>query len=224
MSIKTYSKAKDGSVRLSEHFIVREFACPDTDVIKIDTDLVDVLERLFDYLDCSKIIITSGYRSPSYDRSLGCSGRGYHTTGQAADVNCWHFVNGKETRYHGADICCALQTLGWHHGIGWIAGCAVHIDTRTTQYWFDEQNNMRSIGNDWYTYMAKKGHTVSRPIMGDVDANGKVDSNDARTVLQASVGKVELTEKQKAVADVDENGKVDSTDARQILQMAVGKN
>ena len=221
MSIKTYSKSKDGNVKLSAHFGAREFECPDTDTIKVDTDLVDILERLYDYLGCSKIIITSGYRTPSYDKRVGGNGKGYHTKGQAADINCYHVVDGKETRYHGSDICCALQALGWVRGIGWIGGCAVHVDTRATRYWFDEQNSNRSIGNDWYAYMANKGYTVPRPIMGDVDGNGKVNSTDARVVLQAAVGKVELTEKQKVTADVNGDGKVDSTDARVILQKAV---
>lgn len=225
--VKIYSKTDDGNIKLSPHFIVREFACPGTDVVKIDTELVNLLERLYNYLGCSKIIITSGYRSPAYDRKIGCSGRGYHTTGQAADVNCWHVVNGKEVRYHGSEICCALQELGWCHGIGWIAGCAVHIDTRANQYWFDEQNKMRSIGDDWYAYMASKGHPVEKPKKprkkGDVDGDGEVTSIDARLALQASVGKVELTDEQKDAADVDGDGEVTSTDSRMILQASVGK-
>lgn len=223
MSVKTYSKTKEGYVKLSAHFCVREFECPDTDTVKVDTNLVDILERLYDYLGCSKIIITSGYRTPSYDKRVGGNGKGYHTKGQAADINCYHIVNGKETRYHGSDICCALQSLGWMHGIGWIAGCAVHVDTRTTRYWFDEQNGSRSIGKDWYVYMAKKGHTVTPPMSGDVDGNGTVNSTDARLALQAAVGKVNLTEKQKVTADVNNDGTVDSTDARLILQGTVGK-
>ena len=58
---------------------------------------------------------------------------------------------------------------------------------------------------------------------GDVDANGKVDSSDARMVLQASVNKIELTDTQKAAADVDGNAVVDSSDARAILQKSVNK-
>ena len=216
--VVTYSKERDGALFLSEHFQVREFASPDTDTVLVDTELIKLLERLFDFLSCSKIVITSGYRTPAYDRSIGCSGRGYHTTGQAADVNCWHVVNGKEERFHGSEICCALQELGWTHGIGWIAGRAVHIDTRPTQYWFDEQNNYRSIGSDWYAYMEAKGFPVPRLLKGDVDMDGDVDSTDARITLQAAVGKVTLTEKQKAAADQNGDGAVDSTDAQTILR------
>ncbi len=219
MAVNKYSKCRDGAVKLSPHFRVREFASPDSDEVKIDPQLVDILERLYDYLGCSKILITSGYRTPAYDRTVGGSGRGYHTKGQAADINCWR----GECRLHGSEICCALQELGWNHGIGWIAGCAVHIDTRTARYWFDEQQGNRSIGKDWYAYMAAKGHLVTPPMAGDVDGDGTLTSTDARLVLQAAVGKAALSEKQNVTADVNRDGVIDSTDAREILQRAVGK-
>lgn len=219
MAVTTYSLKKDGATKLSLHFRVREFACPDSDVVQIEPRLITILERLYDYLGCSKIIITSGYRTPAYDREVGGSGRGYHTEGRAADVNCWR----GNDRLHGSEICCALQELGWDHGIGWIAGCAVHIDTRTTRYWFDEQNGNRSVGDDWYAYMSAKGRPVEKPLAGDVDDDGTVTSTDARLALQAAVGKVKLTEKQKVAADMDGDGTVDSTDAREILQAAVKK-
>lgn len=223
MAVLTYSKSKDGKKMLSEHFQVSEFASPDSDIVKIDTELINILEKLFAYLKCSKIIITSGYRTPAYDKKVGGNGKGYHTTGQAADINCWHKVNGKEERYHGSNICCALQDLGWNRGIGWIAGCAVHVDTRSSKYWFDEQNGNRSIGNDWYAYMAKKGYPVDKPsaLMGDVDGDGDIDSTDARLALQAAVGSIELTNKQKEAADMDGDGKITTTDARLILQKSV---
>jgi hypothetical protein len=152
---------------------------------------------------------------------VGGSGRGYHTTGQAADVNCWR----GESRIHGSEICCALQELDWQHGIGWIAGCAVHIDTRDARYWFDEQNGNRSIGDDWYAYMAAKGHPVDKPLQkGDVNGDGAITSTDARLVLQAAAGKVTLTAEEERLADMDGDGKITPTDARLILQEAVGKS
>lgn len=217
MAVTTYSLKKDGATKLSPHFRVREFASPDSDTVKIDPQLIAILERLYDYLGCSKIVITSGYRTAAYDRKVGGNGRGYHTEGRAADVNCHRAGE----RIHGSEICCALQELGWRHGIGWIAGCAVHIDTRTARYWFDEQNGNRSVGDDWYAYMKSKGYPVQRLVKGDADGDGDVDSADARLVLQAAVGKVTLTEKQKVAADTDGDGDADSADARGILQKAI---
>ncbi|MBE6768282.1 MAG: hypothetical protein E7549_05145 [Ruminococcaceae bacterium] len=59
--------------------------------------------------------------------------------------------------------------------------------------------------------------------LGDVDENGKVDSTDARLVLQFAVKKIAPSALNLKVADVDGNGKVDSTDARLVLQYAVKK-
>lgn len=59
--------------------------------------------------------------------------------------------------------------------------------------------------------------------LGDVDGNGKVDSTDARLVLQYAVKKIPGGALDLDVADVDGSGKVDSTDARLILQYAVKK-
>ena len=47
MTIKAYSKAKDGSKKLSTNFKVKEFACTDgSDPIFIDSDLVSVLQKI----------------------------------------------------------------------------------------------------------------------------------------------------------------------------------
>ena len=47
MTIKAYSKAKDGNKSLSKNFKVREFACMDgSDPIFIDSDLVDILQKI----------------------------------------------------------------------------------------------------------------------------------------------------------------------------------
>ena len=226
--IMSFSYKLDKSMAISAHFSVGEFASKSgsklySDSVLIDDALIAVLEKLFTRLNCSKIVITSGYRTAAHDKAVGGDGKGYHTKGMAADINCWRVVNGKESRFHGSEICCALQDIGWAHGIGWIAGAAVHIDSRTTQYWFDEQNCCRSIGKDWYAYFAKKGYIVPKP--GDVDGDGAVTTTDARLILQEAAGKSEkpFTERQKAAADVDGDGKVTTTDARLTLQNAAGK-
>ena len=128
--IKTYSRKQDGATQLSPHFKVREFAEPGNDEIKIDDRLPPFLEAIYTGLNCTKIIITSGYRT---DRNAS-----RHAEGRAADINCWHMVDGKEVRYQGREILLAAEDAGVP-GIGWIAGsatsrAAVHIDTRDTPY------------------------------------------------------------------------------------------
>ncbi len=59
--------------------------------------------------------------------------------------------------------------------------------------------------------------------VADVDGSGKIDSTDARLVLQYAVKKIDAAALTVAAADVDGSGKVDSTDARLILQFAVKK-
>ncbi len=59
-------------------------------------------------------------------------------------------------------------------------------------------------------------------MLGDVSGDGKIDSTDARLVLQYSVKKITTLPALDA-SDVNGNGKVDSTDARLILQYAVRK-
>ena len=86
--IKTYSNKRDGNKQLSPHFKVREFAEQGNDEIKIDDRLLPLLEAIYAALDCTKIIITSGYRT---DQNAS-----RHAEGRAADINCWHMVDGKE--------------------------------------------------------------------------------------------------------------------------------
>lgn len=57
---------------------------------------------------------------------------------------------------------------------------------------------------------------------GDVDGNGTVDVNDARTVLRAAVGLEKLSSDAEKRADTDGDGKVTVIDARDILRTATG--
>ena len=52
---------------------------------KIDGEFVDRLQKLR-YQFARPLIITSGYRCPSHDRSAKVKGAGAHSTGHAADV------------------------------------------------------------------------------------------------------------------------------------------
>ena len=59
--------------KITAHFAVNEFRCKcggnhDT---KLDSDLADKLEKLHKALNCSKIIINSGYRCATHDRNVG---------------------------------------------------------------------------------------------------------------------------------------------------------
>lgn len=59
-------------------------------------------------------------------------------------------------------------------------------------------------------------------IMGDFDGNNKADLNDAKTLLKAAVGIIQLTDEQKKAADVNGDGQINLSDAKLLLRIAVG--
>jgi len=64
------------------------------------------------------------------------------------------------------------------------------------------------------------------PKLGDVNADGKIDTVDARLVLQYIVKKIDLAtlnDTAMEAADVNGDGKIDTVDARLILQYIVNK-
>ncbi len=60
-------------------------------------------------------------------------------------------------------------------------------------------------------------------LEGDVNADKKIDAIDALKILQFSVGKVELTEREQIAGDVDFNQEHNAKDALMMLQFSVGK-
>jgi uncharacterized protein YcbK (DUF882 family) len=86
MTIKAFSKAKDGSKALSKNFKVREFACTDgSDPIFVDTDLVDVLQKIRNHFG-KAVTITSAYRTPPRNKAVGGTNYSQHLYGRAADI------------------------------------------------------------------------------------------------------------------------------------------
>ena len=86
MSVGTYSLAREGDKLLSPHFRVREFACRDgADLVKIDTDLVELLERIRTAA-CGAVTVNSGYRTASYNQKVGGARASQHLLGKAAAI------------------------------------------------------------------------------------------------------------------------------------------
>lgn len=157
MAVLTYSYKKDESKKLTPHFAVGEFRSYNgstgkltSDTIKIDEELPKTLEKLFDKLDCSKIIVTSGYRTPAFERQLSGKTTGQHVLGKAADIICY---DQKGNKIDPRTVCEAAQDLGIT-GIGYMNGGA-HIDVRPSKSWFDETKGNKVV-NDWYSYFGDK--------------------------------------------------------------------
>ena len=86
MAINAYSYAKDGTKFLSKNFRVREFRCKDdTDPIFIDSDLVNILQKVRDHFG-KAVTITSAFRTASHNKKVGGATYSQHLYGKAADI------------------------------------------------------------------------------------------------------------------------------------------
>ena len=125
MTIKAYSKAKDGNKNLSANFKVREFACTDgSDPIFIDTELVNVLQKIRTYFGKS-VTITSAYRTPTKNKAVGGETYSQHLYGRAADIKVKGISPKKVAAY-------AEQLLPNKGGIGTYSNFT-HVDVRSTK-------------------------------------------------------------------------------------------
>lgn len=125
MTIKAYSKAKDGNKKLSTNFRVREFACSDgSDPIFIDSDLVNVLQKIRTHFGKS-VTITSAYRTPTKNKAVGGAVYSQHQYGTAADIKVSGVTPKKVAQY-------AEKLLPNRGGIG-IYSTFTHIDVRQTK-------------------------------------------------------------------------------------------
>ena len=124
MTIKAYSKAKDGNNKVSTNFRVREFACSDgSDPIFIDSELVTVLQKIRSHFGKS-VTITSAYRTPPHNKSVGGETYSQHLYGKAADIK----VSGVTPK----KVAAYAETLLKNGGIGTYS-TFVHIDVRGTK-------------------------------------------------------------------------------------------
>ena len=125
MTIKVYSNEKDGSKKLSNNFKVREFACTDgSDPIFIDTDLVDVLQKIRNHFG-KAVTITSAYRTPPRNKAVGGEEYSQHLYGKAADIKVAGTAPKSVAAY-------AEKLLPGKGGIG-IYSTFCHVDVRAAK-------------------------------------------------------------------------------------------
>lgn len=144
-----YNLTTQGNLFLSPHFQVKEFKSPDSNTVKIDNRLIWILEKLYADFNCSKLIINSGYRTPTYSVKVGGSSTDRHTLGQAADIKLFD----KSGRIIGAKLVCQkLCEYGNVFGIGYINENSTHVDTRPREYiWFGDETKGVSLIKSGYT-------------------------------------------------------------------------
>lgn len=176
--------------QLSPHFNVSEFKCKcgNNHNTVLDDTLVQKLEQLYAKLNCSKIIVTSGYRCETHDRSVGGNGSGQHTKGTAADICCY----GQDGNpICSKQVCIAAQDLGFG-GIANITSEYIytHVDVRNTNIWYgDETVSNNTVTNDFRTYFG-----IAENVKYGVDVsvhNGIIDWSQANVdfvIIRAGYG------------------------------------
>ena len=167
--------------QLSAHFNAREFRCKcgKTHDTELNPKLVTNLEKLYRALDCSRIVITSGYRCPGHDKAVGGNGTGQHTKGNAADIICYgqdgSIISTKK-------VACKAQDIGFG-GIGNIdrTYTAIHVDVRTGAKWYGDEavrgGTSGSVTDDFYRYYSAKDNLTAelQKILNDKGAALDVD-------------------------------------------------
>lgn len=188
------------NTQLSPHFNAREFrcSCGKSHGTLIASKLVDKLETLYTALNCSKIIVTSGYRCPEHDKAVGGTSSGQHTKGTAADVCCY----GQDGQpISSKTVCCKAQDLGFG-GIANITSSYqyTHLDVRTGYRWLgDEVKGNGTVTDDFYKYFGIKKDTETTSILKGIDVSycqNKIDWDTAKAsglvdfaILQAGYGR-----------------------------------
>lgn len=125
VEINAYSKAKDGTKKLSTNFTVKEFACKDgSDTVLVAPRLVMVLQSIRSRFGAA-VTINSGYRTPQYNAKVGGAAHSQHCYGTAADI----VVKGQTPEAVAAFARTLMPDWG---GVG-VYKSFTHIDVRETK-------------------------------------------------------------------------------------------
>lgn len=129
--VKEYSISRDGEMKISKNFKVKEFRCKDgSDRILIDTDFVlNKLQKIREHFD-APVTINSAYRTESYNKKVGGAKSSYHMKGQAFDIVVKGHTPLEVARFaESIGITGIIQYNGF-----------VHVDSRQTKYWARNDN------------------------------------------------------------------------------------
>ena len=141
MGIKTYSKARDGAVKLSEHFTVGEFACRDgTDAVPVSEELVTLLQKIRDHFGRA-VTVNSAYRTAAYNTKVGGAKRSQHLLGTAADITLAGVTPLEVAQY--AEF---LQPKAG--GIG-VYRTFTHVDVRAARSRWDSRSGKEMVVSGW---------------------------------------------------------------------------
>ena len=176
MAVRQYSLRKDGNTRLSENFLVREFASRDgSDKILIEEALVSLLQQLRDHFQ-TPIIINSGFRTPAHNRAVGGSAASLHLRGAAADI----VVRGVAP----LEVARRAEQMNIG-GIGLYQGF-VHVDTRFNSVRWDNRGTqmllVAGFGGSFYNTTPAAVGAASTAV--DISAEPAVAIDAANLVAE----------------------------------------
>lgn len=154
--------------------------------------------------------------------SLKCLGWSTSSTATSATYSCGSsfYPTGNATLYAVWDkeatgnLSSTVPVRSGYKFIGWT------VKAGDTSEVFEPNEGVKLSGN---VTLYAAWQAVSQVRLGDVNIDGKINSNDALKVLQYSVGSITLSAEAKTNADVNKDNKVNSTDALKILQYTVGQ-
>lgn len=165
MAVVKYSYSRQGNVRLSQNFTVKEFRCHDgSDEVLVDPALVRLLQKIRDKFGA--VNITSAYRTPAWNKRVGGATGGYHVKGMAADI----VIRGVSP----IDVALYAQSIG-AGGVGlylYPGGMFVHVDCRPGT-------------SRWVQARKSGGYTVVQTIFPTVRQGSH---GDAVRLLQRGLG------------------------------------
>lgn len=161
MAVIKYSLKKDKYKYISKHTQLWEMASSYSDEVLVDEELMIMIEKLFTKLQCSKYIISSGYRTPAHDKAVGGNGKGQHTKGKAVDC-CFYWKDG--SIIPSPVVSCVAQELGFK-GIANISGNYryIHLDMRDYgKYYGNEVVSLNTVTSNFYTYWGLSKEQVAK--------------------------------------------------------------
>jgi len=107
-------------------FSPREIACKGTGKLVVDTEAMDILQRLRTNLG-KPLILTSAYRSPEHNRKVGGAKASKHMEGVAFDVR---MDNHDPHTFEAAARAAGFSGFGYYPKSGFM-----HIDTAEPRSW-----------------------------------------------------------------------------------------
>lgn len=134
-NIKKYTKGQN--IKLSANFHLKEFqcSCHNCCEVLVDLDHVKKLQQLREDLG-SPITITSAYRCPDYNASIGGAKNSQHKLGTATDIVVKHMSPNEV-----ADACEHFDGLGRYDSF-------THIDSRGSKARWDNRTRKEYLPSE----------------------------------------------------------------------------